>query len=413
MLGFRLSLLPILFAGCASGLLVVPDTDWQQVPPAQRAALDRQYAADLAAARAEDAAAKASLAELGHPPPPPAEARPPTAPPPDPRAVKDADDPEWAEAVARYDKASAAARAKVDAAQLASQRADRAWREARVEVAEARLDVLVRDRELRRARAVDRNLLGTDTYDSAPLRGQMSEAQKRWYAASSKAQHARGDYEHAAAVLSVAKESYAQLMRGGPGQTQVEPSTAQMELVKPHFELTGWAVTRSDITRRRGLRHYLEQAAASPAQLRWVSLRLSVRKLPVATAPRPGPQASAAPATPAPTAADPARPAADPPRPAAATKPAEPAAQTAALARPATTRPAPPTAKPAPPPAAAAIAKPTAPNQAKPAAPTALASPGKPATAAVRPTDATASTVAAGIKPVTSPPAASAKPVEP
>jgi len=405
MLGFRLSLLPILFAGCTSGLLVVPDADWQQVPPAQRAAIDRQYAADLAAARAEDTASKASLAELRHAPPPPAEARPLVVAAPD---VKDADDPAWAEAVARYDKASAAARTKVDAAHVAAQRADLAWREARVEVAEARLDVLVRDRELRRAHAVDRNLLGTDTYDAAPLRGQMSEAQKRWYAASSKAHHARGAYEHAVAVLSMAKESYAQLMRGGPGQASVEPPpSAPIERVKPHFELPGWAVTRSDITRRRGLRHYLEQAAASPAQLRWVSLRLSVRKLPVATAPRSGPEASTAPGIPAPTGSDPGR-------PASATKPAETASTTVA-ARPSPARPAaaapPPLTKAAPPPAAATAAKLPSQNQARPAAPPAVATP-KPATAAAKPTDAAAATVAAGVKPVPSPPAANAKPIE-
>lgn len=381
MLGFRLSLLPILFAGCASGLLVVPDADWQQVPPAQRAALDRQYAADLAAARAEDAAAKASLAELRHAPPPAAEARPPAV------ASADPDDAEWAEAVARYDKASTAARTKVDAARAAAAHADLAWREARVEAAAAQLDVIVRERELKRARAIDHNLLGTDTYDAAPLRGQMSEAQKRWYAASTRAHHARGDYEHAVAALSTAKESYAQLMRGGPGHDPMEaPPSTEADLPKPHFELTGWAVTRRDITRRRGLRHYLEQAAASPAQLRWVSPRFAVRKLPVATSTTIGPQAP----VPAQPAAAPAKPAAA--KPAVTTAAAAPTTKTDASA-PASTRPADPTA---------AIA-----TSARPA-------PATRPTQAAKPTDNAAAAMAAGVKPAAAPTAsASAKPVEP
>jgi len=66
-LGLRLWLL-LWIAGCAEQALIVPESDWQTVPTAQRAAIDRQYEADLAAARAELTAATASLAELPKPP---------------------------------------------------------------------------------------------------------------------------------------------------------------------------------------------------------------------------------------------------------------------------------------------------------------------------------------------------------
>src|SRR5215813_11867117 len=75
-LGLRLWLL-LWIAGCAEQALLVPESDWQTVPPAQRAAIDRQYETELASARAELTAATASLAELPKTPPPP-----PTAPKP-------------------------------------------------------------------------------------------------------------------------------------------------------------------------------------------------------------------------------------------------------------------------------------------------------------------------------------------
>src|SRR5512140_3016190 len=61
-----LSLLPLWVAGCAGEALVVSDSDWRQVPAAERDAVERQLATDLASARAELAAATASLAELKH-----------------------------------------------------------------------------------------------------------------------------------------------------------------------------------------------------------------------------------------------------------------------------------------------------------------------------------------------------------
>src|SRR5712672_3923818 len=81
-LGLRLWLL-LWIAGCAEQALIVPESDWQTVPTAQRAAIDRQYEADLAAARAELTSATASLAESPKPPPTTTPAAPrPSAPAP-------------------------------------------------------------------------------------------------------------------------------------------------------------------------------------------------------------------------------------------------------------------------------------------------------------------------------------------
>jgi hypothetical protein len=399
----RLSLLPLLIAGCASQLLVVPDDDWKTVPSARRATIDQKQEAELAAARAELAAASASLAELQRAPaaaPRPAQVAPAPVVPAD---GTDPDSAEWAAALRQHDQAAAAARGRVDAAQLASQRADLAWRQARLAAASAQIEMVVREREVDRAKAIDHNMLGTDHYDIAPLRGQFSQAQKRWYAASATARKARGAFEHAAAILTSNKEAYAQLLRGGPLNTDAPAADADTPEPRPQLTLTAWAVTRSDIRRRRGLRHYLDEVATAPAQLRKVNVKLRVRTVPVAK-PSPADATSAS---------------------------AHPADAAVATARPGTT----PTALPAV--AATATAKPAdaAASTGKPAATTkpAVAAATKPATAtkpaaavaaAAKSAGTTAPAVTASAKPATTvkpvaatsadtPAAVVAKPVEP
>jgi len=280
-------LLLLLVAGCASQLLVVPDSDWKTVPPVQRAALDRKHDAEVATARVELAAASAGLAELQHP----RQARqagqarpsagPETAPASPEFATPDPDDAEWIAAVRRYEQASAAARARIETARAASQRADLTWRQLRLDAATARLDLLVCARELDRAKAIDHNLPGTDTYESAPLRGQFSRAQQRWYAISGRAQQARLAFERAMAAVTSAKEDYALLMRGGPMQAFAPAQPSQTAADEPpppapRYQLSGWRVTRSDIRRRRGLGRFLDEADSAPARLRAVAVRLSM-----------------------------------------------------------------------------------------------------------------------------------------
>src|SRR5690242_19602982 len=66
--GLRLWLLPLLIAACAHQQLVVPESDWERVPAAQRSAIDRKHEAQLVSARAELKAATTGLAEVQRPP---------------------------------------------------------------------------------------------------------------------------------------------------------------------------------------------------------------------------------------------------------------------------------------------------------------------------------------------------------
>lgn len=248
---------------------MVPDADWQTVPPARRAAVDRQHEVDLAAARTELAAATASLAELKRTPAPAAAARPGTS-----SIATAAPDDEWVAAMRDHEHSRGDAFTRVEAAKAEWRRTDLNWRELRLETARARLELVVCERELVRAQTIDRGLPGTDHYDVAPLRGQFSRAQQRWHAVASNARQARIAFERASTTLASAKEAYAQLMRNGPAQLPLPPP-AETDERTIRLDLSGWAITRSDISRRRGLRHYLEAAANAPPQLRKSAFKLS------------------------------------------------------------------------------------------------------------------------------------------
>jgi hypothetical protein len=363
-----LSLLSLVVAACASEALVVPDSDWQKVPAADREAVDRQLAADLASARAELAAATTSLAELKRAPALPA--APPHAPTGEqPPATGDEPPPP----VHVQDQASLRAKAQVETAKAAWQRADLTWRQLRVDAANARLATIGYEREMFRAQAVDRNLPGTDHYDVAPLRGQFSHAQQRWHTAANAAAQAHTAFEQAGANLASAKEAYAQLIRGGPPPA-ASPTTASDDHA-PLIPLPGWAITRSDILRRRGLRHFLD-AGASP-QLHAVAIQLSAWRvvLPAATAGAAKPPApdlttngkppaetprAAAPTTAANTTGKPTDRPPSPPGPAATS----PGGKPSTAASPGTTPSATSTAKPADHPAApTSPAKPSSDNK--------------------------------------------------
>src|SRR5262249_25571761 len=161
--GLRLSLL-LLIAGCASQMLVVPDKDWQIVPAPQRAALDRQHEAKVTAARAELKFATAGLAQAQRPA---ASARTAQTAPASTTPNADGDDEVWTAAMHDHDQARVSARARVEEAKATWQRTRLTWRQLQVDAANARLDMLVCDRELTRARAIDHALPGTEHYDSA------------------------------------------------------------------------------------------------------------------------------------------------------------------------------------------------------------------------------------------------------
>jgi len=400
--GLRLWLLPLLIASCAHQQLVVPESDWEKVPAPQRAAIDRKHEADLVSARAELKAATTGLAEAQRPPAPASSGTGAMARP-DPDA-----DP-WAIAIYDHDQSRASARTRVQDAMTAWQRTRLTWRQRQLDAATARVDMVVSDRELTRARAIDRTLPGDEHYESGPLQGQFSTAQRRWYAAATAARVARVELERASTTLASAKEAYAQLMRNGPVHLAMQLPGDPDE--RPRLELTAWSITRSDIGRRKGLRRLLEAAASGTPQLRKREFRL--RPLPRApvneTSRAAAPLVPPAPASPAPsaeaapaktsTSAEPARrpgatsslaPAAkpwdfvEPSAPAAPSAAARPAAAPAVATR---TRRSPPAAAPKPwdfieP--AAAPARPTA--IARPAVVTAVVNPAVAAHTPSRPT---------------------------
>jgi hypothetical protein len=346
-LGLRLSLLPFVLAGCAAEALVVPEADWAGVPTAQRTSVDRKSDADLTAARAEIAAASRSLDELQRAQPrlaaQAAAAPTPAAPPPA------AGDP-WASAIHDRDRARASGLARIDAAHTAWLRADLTWRQRRLAAANERVAVVTSQRELSRGQTIDHNLLGTETYETAPLRGQFSQAQRRWYAANVAALKARSDLEHASAEIASAKEAYAQFMRTIPGSAAV----AAAELVTgddwppPPLVLPGWAVTRSDIRRRRGLRHFLDDAATYSPQLRKATVQLSPTPRFPPTASASLASAASASSASASIAAPAASPSPAAPAPTAATKQPAASAPTAAAKQPAASAPTAATKQPAP-----------------------------------------------------------------
>ncbi|HEY6180374.1 MAG TPA: hypothetical protein VIX73_38290, partial [Kofleriaceae bacterium] len=279
--GLRLSLL-LLIAGCAEGALFVEESDWMTVPAAQRTAIDQQHEKELTAARAELLSANASLAAMPRTPAP----LPKATPPADPALASN--DP-WAEMLRDRERARGEARSRVEVATAELQRTDLAWRQLRVESADARLAVVISQRELVRGQAINRNMRGEDSYDTAPLRGQFSRAQQRWYAVAMRERAARNAYEHASTDLASDKEAYAQVMRGLPMRT-IEPDVTDDHDAK--LALSGWSVSRSDLRRRRSLRHFRDDAIATP-QLR----KLTYLLRPIGRMPSPPPGETPRPAT--------------------------------------------------------------------------------------------------------------------
>jgi len=215
----------VVVAGCATTAIeTVPESDWQTVPGAERAMLDNAHATELAKAQAE---LRVAIALADH-------ARAAVAAQPARHKLDaSADDAhERADALARID-AAAAARARVDLV----------WRERRVDVAREQIALLATQRELDRAHAVDRYLVGDD-YPVALYRGQLAQAQVRWYAATERADAAHADLERAMADVSSAKEAFAQLVRG---------DAEALAAAERALRLPGWSTEPTETGHRRGL----------------------------------------------------------------------------------------------------------------------------------------------------------------
>ncbi len=230
-------------SGCATtGLQIVPQSDWNKVPAAERAAADKTSDTQIAAAQLELQMATRSLARASVAPtaakagvPPAKPVTPAAAPPPDP-FVRD------------FEAGRRDALARIDLAKRAWQQADLTWRERQVDSATAHVEMVRCDREDQRAARIDRYMLGGDQYDTATYRGQLASAQEAWYAASRRAADARSALMRAGAELMSKKEAYAQLMRTGPAAPAGTDSAAPMRLSGLAVHRRGLHVASQDAT---------------------------------------------------------------------------------------------------------------------------------------------------------------------
>jgi len=209
-----------ILAGCMSNMQTVSDSDWRTVPQTERDTMDRIYSGDLAKAQAEERAAIAAYA--------------------------DAQKAAAMKPIARKPTGEDAAAAKqtlveIDNDQAMLRASTLEWRKQRVEAAHRRIALVIRQRELARARAVDAHTRGADSYDTSDFRTQTGLAQEDWWRANNAALEARAKLEHASANLASHKEAYAQMMRNMPTTDRAT-----------RLQLSGWGITGNDT--RRGFK---------------------------------------------------------------------------------------------------------------------------------------------------------------
>jgi len=234
--------------GCAAGALErVPDGDWQgTVPARERARLDQTSDRELAIANADLAGATAALADARKL----LAANTKQSVKPLPATADD-----WFK---EREPLRREAAVKADQAREAWLRANLAWRQHRLDAAVARIAVIEADRELRRAKAIDHHLLGDDTYDTAPYRGQVARAQEPWYRAELAADATRGQLESLGAKMASTREAYAQLTRNAAP----DDSSARLKL-------SSWTVS----VPRHGLKYVAKAPTLSRPTPRYLVLR--------------------------------------------------------------------------------------------------------------------------------------------
>jgi hypothetical protein len=104
--------------------------------------------------------------------------------------------------------------------------------------------VIVAQREFKRAYVIDRRMNADESYDVPSFRGQLANAQQRWYQAEVEVAAARQDVARSAAQVAGAKEAYAKLVRA------VDPTLVAVARIQ--MQLSGW--TEASAMRRRGLK---------------------------------------------------------------------------------------------------------------------------------------------------------------
>jgi hypothetical protein len=193
-----------LATGCAaeSGMRTVEHARWQAVPEAERAPADRAIEEALAAARAQEAAAIAAVADVQR-----ALAAPVVRPAVDAGGS-------WLTRTLEGTQPKVSALARIERARRAALAAELTWNQQRAAAAAAKIAMIEADRELQRATVIDdRAIHDEDRYDVTPFRGQLAHAQVRWFALDDQVAAARSAKLAAGQQLTEAKEAFAQLVR--------------------------------------------------------------------------------------------------------------------------------------------------------------------------------------------------------
>jgi hypothetical protein len=154
------------------------------VPQLERAVIDHPYDVEISRAQADVRAATTALAEAQRA----MQAR---------VAIRRAQPPSGGE-IDDHFKSDAIAR--IDIAKTAWLHANLAWRQERLEAANAHVLLVTCEHELGKARVLDQHLTGNDTYDLPLYRGQLASVQEREYRATTRAVQARDGLERAARV---------------------------------------------------------------------------------------------------------------------------------------------------------------------------------------------------------------------
>ena len=220
--------------GCAPGFVVVPDSEWQTVPAAKRDAIAQANVAERARLEAERDVAQTALEKVRRAPPPRLNA---------PTRATAAPGDEWGASIATYERDKQAAVGAIDLANKTLRIAQLAYYESRVALADASLIVLKSKYEVERARAVDRARLGTDTYDASDFRGQLADVQQQWYVAHTRMGSARDELTRASTQLVLAKQAYAQIVRGGPQAPTVDTRLRLADWNDRPLRIKGWKRT--------------------------------------------------------------------------------------------------------------------------------------------------------------------------
>lgn len=227
--------LVLAFTGCASAPPIVPASDWECVSPRPRAALDAANNAELAKARGELAVAQAELAKAQRTVKPVVAAQPAHAQAQVQAMTVDAI---WAPVVADQEHRKADALVRIRGANAAWVAARAVWSDRHLRAAQAHVAVVAAQVQLARASYIDRHLLGSDTYDTAPFRAELARVQAPYYAALADEAAANAALVTASAQIASAKEEYAALARAVPALPEVQ------ELASRRLQLAGFSIDR-------------------------------------------------------------------------------------------------------------------------------------------------------------------------